>query len=324
MQNCFARSPYDLLSAAQIPLRFELENRMSLKSSNPRVPFRMSTAAPELPLYKGKRILAHLVVNVEHWRFDHPMPRGISTPPQGLHSVPDVPNFAWAEYGLRVGMPRMFKAFEERAIPAGLSLNADVVEVYEPVAQKALDLNWEFIGHGMYQKAVQTEADEEAIIQASLEKLTRFTGQKVQGWLGPGLGESFATPDYLAKAGIEYILDWVLDDQPCWMKTASGPIVNMPYNLELNDSPIYAIQSQPTGEFLNRLRRTLECFDAEPETGPKVLSIGLHPHLMAVPHRYGEFCAMLDLLQAHSDVEFVQARELLDWVRQSLPPMDAA
>lgn len=296
---------------------------MTSTASNPRIPFRMSSAAPKLPLYKGKRILVHPVVNLEHWRFNQPMPRGISTPPQGLHSVPDVPNFAWAEYGLRVGMPRMFRAFAERGIAPGCSLNADVVEVYEPVARQALDAGWEFIGHGMYQKAVQTEPNEREIIEASIEKLTRFTGQKVQGWLGPGLGESFDTPDYLAAAGIEYILDWVLDDQPCWMTTKHGPIINMPYNLELNDSPIYAIQSQATGEFLARLRATLDCFDGEVEDGPKVLSIGLHPHLMAVPHRFGEFVAMLDLLQAHPDVAFVQARELLDWVRGALPPAGA-
>lgn len=283
----------------------------------------MSTFAPPLPLYKGKRLLVQVVVNLEHWRFDHPMPRGISTPPQGLHSVPDVPNFAWAEYGLRVGMPRMFRALEERGIPAVCSLNANVVEVYESVARKALDLNWEFLGHGMYQKAVQTEPDEQAVIIASIEKLERFTGQKVFGWLGPGLGESFDTPDYLAAAGIEYILDWVLDDQPCWMQTKQGPIVNMPYSLELNDSPIYAIQSQPTGEFLNRVKRSLDCyaddFKADPIRGPKVMSIGLHPHLMAVPHRFTEFCEILELLQAHPDVAFVQGRELLDWFRQSLP-----
>lgn len=287
--------------------------------SNPRIPFRMSTEAPPLPLYQGKRILVHLVVNLEHWRFDHPMPRGISTPPQGAHSVPDVPNFAWAEYGLRVGMPRMFDAIASRGLTAGCSINADVVEVYESLARRVRDLGWEFIGHGMYQKQVQHEADEAALIAASLKKISDFTGEPVLGWLGPGLGESFETPDTLRRLGVEYLLDWVLDDQPCWMTTAHGPMVNMPYNLELNDSPIYAIHSFADGAFLDRLKSTLACFDAEPEAGPKVLSLGLHPHLMGVPHRFPEFCAMLDLLKARDDVAFVQARHLLDWFRSAVP-----
>ncbi|OWU84711.1 hypothetical protein ATO6_10225 [Oceanicola sp. 22II-s10i] len=287
--------------------------------SNPRIPFRASTDAPALPLFEGKRILVHLVVNLEHWRFDHPMPRGISTPPQGQKSVPDVPNFAWAEYGLRVGMPRMFKAIESRGLTAGCSINADVVEVYESIATRVRDLGWEFIGHGMYQKAVQTEDDERAVIAAALDKLSKFSGEQVLGWLGPGLGESYDTPDYLSELGIRYILDWVLDDQPCWMDTRNGPMINMPYNLELNDSPLYVIANFATGEFAKRLKKTLECFDAEPETGPKVLSLGLHPHLMGVPHRFGEFCDMLDLLMSHDDVAFVQGRQLIDWFENAVP-----
>mgnify|MGYP003339962218 CR=1 FL=1 len=71
---------------------------------------------PPLPPLDGKRILVHLVVNVESWQFDQPMPRTIVTPPHGRETVPDVPNFSWADYGMRAGLPRILKAFAERGL----------------------------------------------------------------------------------------------------------------------------------------------------------------------------------------------------------------
>ncbi|MDO8876702.1 MAG: hypothetical protein Q7V40_11425, partial [Pseudolabrys sp.] len=67
--------------------------------ANPRIPYQLSSARKPLPPLKGKRILVHLVVNVENWQFDQPMPRSIVTPPHGKETVPDVPNFSWADYG---------------------------------------------------------------------------------------------------------------------------------------------------------------------------------------------------------------------------------
>lgn len=287
--------------------------------SNPRIPYRMADEAVPLPDYAGGNIMVQLVVNCEHWRFDHPMPRGISTPPQGLKSVPDVPNFAWAEYGMRVGMPRMIRAIAERGLTASCSINANVVEVYAACAERMLRHGWEFIGHGLYQRAVQTEDDEFATISAALQKIEQFSGTPVLGWLGPGLGESYDTPDHLSRLGVRYLLDWVLDDQPCWMKAANAPLVSVPYNLELNDSVLYAMGDFPTGTFHDRLKRTLDTFSREAGAGPKVLSLGLHPHLMGVPHRIGEFIGMLDLLMGHPDVVFVQPRQTFQWFIDSCP-----
>ncbi|MFQ6748669.1 hypothetical protein OMF39_18540, partial [Bordetella pertussis] len=58
----------------------------------------------------GGRIMVHLVVNVENWRFDQPMPRTLITPPHGRETVPDVPNFSWVDYGMRAGLARMLQA----------------------------------------------------------------------------------------------------------------------------------------------------------------------------------------------------------------------
>ena len=211
--------------------------------SNPRIPYEMSTARKKLAPPGGKPLIVNLVVNVEHWRFEHGMPRKIITAPHGLEQIPDIPNFSWAEYGMRCGMPRLLKAINDRGLPACTSINAGVVEAYPACADAMLSAGWEFIGHGLHQKSMQGEDGEETLIHRAIEILTRFTGKQMRGWLSPGLKETDDTSDILKKAGLDYVCDWVLDDLPTWMTTKHGPMIAMPYNLEINDSIIYAIEN---------------------------------------------------------------------------------
>jgi peptidoglycan/xylan/chitin deacetylase (PgdA/CDA1 family) len=288
--------------------------------SNPRVPYRLSSEGRALPPLQDKRILVHLVVNVEHWQFDQPMPRTIVTPPHGRETVPDVPNFSWADYGMRAGMPRILDAFKSRKLPASTSFNAGVIDAYPQAAAAMRDAGWEFIGHGMHQKAINhVDGGEEAVIRASLDKIAKFTGRRPRGWLSPGLRETADTADILKKLGIDYVCDWVIDDRPCWMSTTAGPMIAMPYNLEINDSIIYAIERHATGEMASRLEHTLRRFQQECRDSAIVLAIGLHPHLIAVPHRIHELDRMLDALMKAPEVGFFTGSELADWYAAADP-----
>ncbi|MNY02243.1 hypothetical protein D3C86_1348090 [compost metagenome] len=167
------------------------------------------------------------------------------------------------------------------------------------------------------------QADSEAeLIDACLEKLRAFTGCRPRGWLSPGLRETPDTPDLLAAAGVDYVCDWVADDVPNWMHVKRGALIQMPYNLELNDSVIYAVEKHSSPEFLLRLTRTLALFERESRTQPRVLALGLHPHLMGVPHRFGYFEEMLDLLLGHPKVDFMTGSQIADWFKRRgpLPP----
>lgn len=289
--------------------------------ANPRVAYRMSSSRPKLPALDGKRILVHLVVNVEHWQFEHAMPRTIVTPPHGRETVPDVPNFSWADYGMRAGMPRIVELFAGRGLPASTSFNAGVIDAYPEAAAAMRDAGWEFIGHGMHQKATNhVEGGEAALVKACLDKIEGFTGRKVRGWLSPGLRETVDTPEVLKAAGLDYVCDWVIDDLPSYLTTRNGPLVAMPYNLEVNDSIIYAVEKHATGEMAKRLELTLRCFERECRDNPRVLAIGLHPHLIAVPHRIHELERMLDVLQASPDVLFTTGSRLCDWFREHQSP----
>ena len=287
--------------------------------SNPRIPYQMTSERAKLVPPDGKPLMVHLVVNVENWLFDNAMPRKILTAPHGLEQVPDIPNYSWAEYGMRAGMPRLLECFAERGVPASVSLNAGVIETYPTLAAAMRDAGWEFIGHGIHQKSIQGEADEAALIGQSLSMIENFTGTRPPGWLGPGLKETMDTPDILKSLGIEYVFDWVLDDLPCWMTTKHGPLMSMPYTLELNDSVIYAVEKHASPEMHNRLADTLSLFDRELKTQPRVLTLALHPHLIAVPHRFVYLERMLDLLQDRSDTIFVTGRKVADWYKDVCP-----
>jgi len=282
--------------------------------ANPRIPYRLSSSRRKLPPLDGKRILAHLVVNVEHWRFEDPMPRTILTPPHGRETVPDVPNFSWADYGMRAGMARILDLFKSRGLPASTSFNAGVIEAYPEAAAAMRDSGWEFIGHGMHQRTLNhSEGGEGAIIREVIKRVGAFTGTKPRGWLSPGLRQTRDTPDILKEHGVDYVFDWVVDDLPSWMTTRHGPLIAMPYNLELNDSVIYAVEKHATGEFASRLEHTLRLFEREARDTVRVLALGLHPHLIGVPHRFHELERMLDLLEASQQVKFVTGAAIADW-----------
>ncbi|CAM4033505.1 polysaccharide deacetylase family protein [Bordetella muralis] len=281
--------------------------------ANPRVPYAFSNDRPPLTPPAAGKILVHLVVNVENWSLDQPMPRTIITPPHGKETVPDVPNFSWADYGMRAGLPRMLEAITSRGLPASTSCNASVIDAYPRAAQAMLQAGWEFIGHGMHQKSINHGGSELETIQACLEKIKSFTGQRTRGWLSPGLRETYDTADILAANGVDYVCDWVIDDLPHWMKVKEGRLIQMPYNLELNDSVIYAVEKHSSPEFLLRLQRTLALFEREIERQPRVLALGLHPHLMGVPHRFGYLEEMLDLLVQHPQVVFMNGSAIADW-----------
>ncbi|MBT3700679.1 MAG: polysaccharide deacetylase family protein [Alphaproteobacteria bacterium] len=283
--------------------------------SNPRIPYQMSSARKPIEPPAGKPIIVHMVVNVENWLFDGAMPRKIITAPHGAESIPDIPNYSWAEYGMRAGMPRILDLFKSRGIPASTSINAGVIEAYPECSNAMLEAGWEFVGHGMHQKSMQGEEDEAGLIQSALDVLKSFTGVQTRGWLSPGLKETTDTPDILKSLGVDFVFDWVVDDLPSWMTTKHGPLMSMPYNVEINDSIVYAIEKHATGEMYQRFSNTLETFGRESSQNPRVLAVGLHPHLIAVPHRIHELERMLDDVLARDDTIFMNGSQIADWYK---------
>lgn len=281
--------------------------------ANPRIPFQLATKRGSLPAPDGKPLIVQIVVAVELFSFDQPIPRKLLASPQGTAPVPDIVNWSWVEYGMRCGLPRLARILSERNIPAVACINSDVIDVYPDAAGLCLEAGWEFQGHGTRQKAM-SEDDEEEVIGRSLERIRTFTGRKVRGWIGPALKESAKTPELLRRAGIEYLSDWgMIDDLPVWMKTDEGPLVVVPYTVELNDTYIYHVGMHGAEEQFNRMRDMVGGLEPELKSAPRVLTLSYHHYLMGQPHRAHHVARMLDYLLARPDTKFMSGEQICDW-----------
>ena len=151
---------------------------------NPRVPFELASSRKKLSPPDDKPLIVHVVMNIEYWPFDKNMPRGILPPPHGkVSDPPDLPNYSWVEYGMRVGLPRLIKLLRENDIPASAFINAQVAEIYPSAFKEVCDLNWELVGHGWFQESLRVADNEELVIKKSLKLLRELSGQPVRSWL---------------------------------------------------------------------------------------------------------------------------------------------
>src|SRR6516225_6372384 len=179
-----------------------------------RTPYLPITRRPKLVLPGNARVAVWTIVNVENWSPLGAMPRTVLPPPMGQPLLPDVPNWAWHEYGMRAGFWRQFKALTERNIPVTLALNANVCNAYPRVTSAAREAGFEFMGHGFVQGPMHKLDNQADAIKRSVETIAKFTGKPPRSWESPGLTETEATLDLLRLNGIEYVADWVIDDLP--------------------------------------------------------------------------------------------------------------
>jgi len=268
---------------------------------------------PPLKLPGGARVVVWSIVNLEVWEIARPMPRQALSPPTGVSLLPDVPNWSWHEYGMRVGVWRFFELFERLKIRPTLSLNARVCEDYKRVADQAKQAGWEFMGHAYDQMPMHKHDDQAGMINRSMDLLERFTGKRPVGWLGPGLTQTLDTPELLVDAGVKYIGDWVYDDEPTTIKTAKGPLVTLPYSVELNDIPMMIVQHHES-DYL--LRRAIDQFDrlyAEGEKRAKIMALAIHPYISGVPHRIKYLEKIYEYVNGFKGVLHWNGAEILDW-----------
>ncbi len=283
----------------------------------PRERFEYSAIVDRKPLKlpKGARLAVWTIVNVEEWDIEKPMARTVLPPPQGTGGIPDVPNWAWHEYGMRVGFWRLKAALDKCGIRATMAINASVCLTYPRVAEAALKAGWEFMGHGFVQGSMHLLPDQRVAIRKSIDTIKKFTGKAPRGWLGPGLTETWDTLDILAEEGIEYVSDWVNDDQPYEIKTIARPLVMVPYTLEINDIPMMLTQHHEAHQLFDRARDQFDRLYEEGRQTARVMAIAVHPYISGVPHRIKYFEKIYAYMKKKPGVLFWKGEDILDWYR---------
>lgn len=278
---------------------------------------------PPLKLPGKNRIVIWTIVNFEVWDISKPMARQVIPAPTGIPLLPDVPNWSWHEYGMRVGCWRFFDLYKKLGIRPTLSINARVCEDYPRVAQEAKDLGWEFMGHAYEQGPIHKEPDQKAMIHRSMDVIEKFTGKRPVGWLGPGLTQTLETPDNLTAAGVKYIGDWVYDDEPTVIKTTNGPLVTLPYTVELNDIPMMMVQHHESDHLYKRAVESFNTLYEEGSDRVKIMAIAIHPYISGQPFRIKALRDIYDYVNKFDGVLHWNGEEIYNWYRGVNPTLGA-
>ena len=292
---------------------------MATSSSSPQAHDRFAYSAivdrPPIRWPNGARVAVWVIPNIEHFLFDRP---STSVTSATVQCVPDVLNYSWRDFGVRVGVWRMMDIMERYGVKGTVALNSDVCTRYPRIIEAGNQLGWEWMGHGSNNSIrlnQQPEAEERALIQHVVQTIHQGTGKKPRGWLGPALTESHRTLDLLAEAGIDYVGDWVNDEQPYPMRVKSGSMISIPYSIEVNDIPVF-IDQKKTGEAFGQL--ICDQFDGLYEDGAKtgrVMAIALHPFLIGHAHRAKYFAKALAHITTRKEVWLTTGSEIIDYYK---------
>ena len=285
-----------------------------------RLPHQPIINRPKLLLKNNKKIILWVIVNLEVWDPDLPQPRNILPPPMNAPMLPDLPNWSWHEYGMRVGFWRILKALQERQISSTLALNATVVDYYPETVEAAIKANWEPMGHGYIQRPMHKVDNQFVDIKSAIDKIENFTKEEVIGWESPGLTETDDTLDILSEHGIKYTANWPVDDLPQDLKVKSGKrMITLPYPIEINDVVMTSVQVHKSDEIFTRGKLQFDRLYQEADENAKIMAISVHPYLTGVPHRISFFEQLLDYILKHQDVEIMTGKDIYNWYTAEVP-----
>lgn len=265
----------------------------------------------------GKTLAVWIIPNVEVLQFDK---QGAGPLASGPSSVPDVRNYAWQEYGMRVGLWRIAEVMSAAGIRATVALNSGVCEVFPQAIDEMKRLGWEFMGHGITNSVSLRNAkpdQEKDMIQTTLRTIEQATGKRPRGWLGPGLAETFSTPDVLAEEGVLYVGDWYNDDQPYPMKVKKGSLTSISYSMEINDAELYGYNHYLGPQYLSAVTDQFDQLYKESRKLPKVFGIPIHPYLTGAALRIKYFQQLIAHMQEQEGVWFATGSEILEAYRNS-------
>ena len=267
----------------------------------------------------GKKLALWVNVSLQFFPLDQ---KGVPVKPQGgmIMPYPDLRHYSLRDYGNRVGIYRLLKAFDKYGVKSTYAVNAELAKRVPYLMAALKERGVEMLGHGWNMDTIHHNnmEDEAGIISESLEVLSRYSSQEITGWLSPGRFESDKTPEYLADAGIKYFCDWVNDDMPYNFRTDNGPLLAMPLSKELEDQFVLLSNLHSESSYGDQIKDAADMLITEAyEQGGRMLALSLHPWMMGQPHRIKVLEDILDYLMSKEEVWSTSASEILEhWQNQ--------
>jgi peptidoglycan/xylan/chitin deacetylase (PgdA/CDA1 family) len=263
--------------------------------------YRAITDRPDYSWPGGQRLAVYIALNLEHFAFGEGL--GAELAPGG--PSPDILNYAWRDYGNRVGAWRLLELFDALDLPVSVLANSAMYDHAPGLMAAHRARGDEVVGHGRTNAERQSTLDraqEGRLIAEATEVLARAEGRSPRGWLSPWIAESRETPDLLTEQGYGYTLNWCMDDQPVWMRTEHGPLLSIPYPQEANDIPSIVARKDGAAYFADMVIDNFDEMRAQSERQPLVMGIALHPYLVGQPYRLRHLRRALEHIAAHRDM----------------------
>lgn len=263
---------------------------------------------PRIRWPNDARIAFYVGLNIEHFHLDKP---STSIWEGTAHLQPDPLNYGWRDYGVRVGIWRMIEIFDQHGIRPSTLLNAEVAERYPQIIEAGKQRDWAWLAHGRTNSEFHTglELDEERrVLSEIVETITRATGQRPQGWMGPGLTETFATPKLLKELGLSYVLEWTADDQPFPLNVPG--MISVPYSVELNDVCLFVGKSFTGQDFYQAVVDQFDQPYADSAVSGRVMALALHPFVTGQAFRSKHLERALAYIARHEGVWLTTADEV--------------
>jgi len=212
------------------------------------------------------------------------------------------------DYGSRAGFWRLHRAFTSRNIPLTVYAVAMAIERNPEAVAGMLSADWEIATHGYRWIDYQfvAESVERDHIAKAIEIHTKATGSRPLGWY-----QGRCSPNthrlVVEEGGFIYNADSYADDLPYWDNSYGKPQLIVPYAFDSNDMKFASTAGFNSGDqFYTYLRDSFDVLYREGETGPRMMSIGLHCRLTGRPGRVAALERFLDYAAGHERVWFAR------------------
>jgi len=269
-----------------------------------RYEFSIIDERPDYDWPEGRRLAFYFTTNIEYYAYG----TGLGWDAARPNAPQTQRNWAWRDYGNRVGLWRILDALDELRLPAAHNVNSLLYEYQPRIFARLRERGDELIGHGRTNSEHQRgmwERDEARVIAEATEAIRAHEGAAPEGWLGAAASENAYTPDLLHEAGYRYLLDWPCDDQPIWLRTRRGRILAVPYPAELNDNAVIVHRHQDARDFADMMVNQYEEMLEQSAKRPLVYALSVHPNVIGQPFRLRLFRQALAHCVRHKDAKRV-------------------
>ena len=277
------------------------------------------TTRPSIKWPSGDRVALAVVVNLECIEEE---------PPQGAYhlpslysrGMPDYRNMSHRDYGHRVGIFRVLDVLEKYGIKPTMALDAVTIINYPWLVKYISERDCEVIAHGISLSQIissrMTEESERSYIKETMDVIEKGFGSRPKGWLGTEYGESSITPRLLAESGIEYLCDWVNDEQPYLMTTPVGKLFSLPVLLDLDDQFALRDRGFEVDAYARMISMAFDRIYHDSSKSGRLMVLHIHPWIMGQPFRIGYLDDALGYIVSRHSVWKASGGEVINWYSQ--------